>query len=847
MKKALFILFLILTISLCGCKETSNFKIVGDDTIEIGFSSEYKVYLNDEELDNNDIYWILDNTKVVSRIDNKITGVSSGLVNLKAVLKSDSSVYASKSIEVIESIVDSIDFRGAKSNIEVGEQFIVSIIAEPLDAIDSAKAVWTVDTEGVVDIDPADDSAIITGLKAGKVCITAKCSSAVQSFELIVSEPFVEIMMNNDYEVSLSSTLLLDFNIDNPYIEVLTDNIKLYDNYLYAKDSGVGKIKVSQKGNKKLEAKIFDINVVENDIESKPMTENEKSKIQSLLANMSVKEKIGQMMMVNFQYTNTGWRKTEYAFNQNENGLYYYANKDESNKVYLTQLLNNYPFGNYSFNSLTSQDVKAVSGLSLGMQNYFIHRNKIGGIIALTDSAYSYQSGAGFNTYYENLVLGTVNNFNSLNNHYKALASDLNDAGVNLYITADYTYTNNSLDMYSLVQEKQVLYSSVMNNTLRNNSISASPIFGIVKNELNQSINDVNNNLIHSAMNDGIQAITITNTKSFKSLNGLSPQEYLRNCGYNGIIIDNETHYDTSQRYYYSERDYESYVYYDSEYYVNAINSGVDVFKIDIYLEHDADRWNYRYLVKNEETFKALNALEDLVNENVISLDAINKSVERILLYKIRNGIIDGTYPMDDYQRNEKNQNMIYSITNGYNVISSEGTFKPIDKANPVVIYYGNGEINSLIGGTSYYKRGYKELVRYQINATSLDEETEDAGLNVVKENTTAILFIDGTGYTYTYEDYMYGKNGEIVKDESNNPLYTYYSATVSYKELALKLKERTSKLILVFTTSPLLGQLYEDIDAYKIYCNYQCSTSLVAVFDIFEKGNAGGVTLSKN
>ena len=67
-------------------------KIEGKDTIEIGFENEYKAYYEEEELDSDEFFWIIDNTNAVKRKGNTLVGVSEGTVNLKAVLKSDGTI-----------------------------------------------------------------------------------------------------------------------------------------------------------------------------------------------------------------------------------------------------------------------------------------------------------------------------------------------------------------------------------------------------------------------------------------------------------------------------------------------------------------------------------------------------------------------------------------------------------------------------------------------------------------------------------------------------------------------------------------------------------------------------------
>ena len=221
MRRFLYILFIILTVFLLGCnkKEDSKLEIKGKDTIEIGFSSEYSVFYDGALVDSSDLYWIIDNTEAVKRKGSTLIGIEAGEVNLKAVLKSDGSVYASKDIKVIDSIVKSISLRGQKTEAIVGEQFIVTIITDPFEAIDEVAPIWTSSDDSIVFVDPAGSTAIINPLKEGTATVSIECSSATASFTVSVSKPITEIEMYNDNEMSLGSTINLSFNIKNPVIE----------------------------------------------------------------------------------------------------------------------------------------------------------------------------------------------------------------------------------------------------------------------------------------------------------------------------------------------------------------------------------------------------------------------------------------------------------------------------------------------------------------------------------------------------------------------------------------------------------------------------------------------------
>lgn len=831
MKKIVLFFVLLSSLFMFACsKENNKMEIKGNDTIEVGFSSEYKVFYDNQVLSESEFYWIIDNTDVAARAGGTLYGLETGTVNIKAVLKEDPSIYVGKTVKIIESVVESISLRNAKSDVKVGDQFIVTILSEPSDAVYDVEAIWECDKDDIVAIDKADDSAIITALNEGTVTITVTCSSASASFTLNVAKAITEIEMYNDIEASVSSVLYLDFNIDNPVIKVLTENIELTGNYIYAKEEGVAKIKVSQKNNKKLEAKTFEINIVKETDKFEDATSEEQALIDSYLSKMSVKQKLGQMFMLDLQTYQSGWRIVQYSIEMDDKGVYYYANNDASNSDYLSSLLKNYPFGNLIIDSSISQNGSNVSNLVLGMQTSFVNNNRIGGIVHVINNNDG-SLGDGFNEYLNNLTIGTINDYNLASKYFDIYANDLAAAGVNSYSAYAYSSSGSSKDRFSNVYSKQVLYSSIYYNSFKNNGLGLSPIVSYENND--------NSLYIQSAIYEGIDSISITDNATASSVLGTSIAKKLRDSGYKGLIIDVDNHYDPENYMVYEGRwDYDFEYYYLTDYYVNAIKDGVNLFRLNIFLENSSDRRNYRNIARNEETFNFLNELENKVNDGTISINDINESVKKILLYKIRHNLIQGTYPIDEYTPNDDNQKYINSIDNGYNTIAMTGTFKAINKAKEVDVIFGDSDVTSLIGNASYISRGYKDLSRYQIGKDFFDENSEKCLYKKLSEDSQVLMFISGEYYTYMYT--------EPYTDGEGNTYDAVYYENARYKDILIEVLKHTSNVTLIFLDDPTDGDDYSEFDCLKIYLNYNGWDNFNPLFDVLEKGNASGVTINE-
>ena len=831
MRKFLCFLFIIFTLCLVGCNknETSQLEIKGKDTIEIGFSSEYSVYYEGKEVSEDDIYWIIDNTSSVKRKGSTLTGIAAGDVNLKAVLKSDGSIYTSKDIKVIDSIVKSISLRGQKDEANVGDQFIVSIITDPYEAIDEVTPIWKSSDESVVFVDSAGSTAIINALKEGSATVEIECSSATASFSITISKPITEIEMYNDNEISLGSTIPLVFNITNPIIEVISDNVELNDEYLYAKEVGVAKIKVSQKNNKNLGSQTFEINVVDKVKAAKSVTAEEQNIIDNYLNGMTLTQKLGQMFILNLDFQQSGWRRVNYSFSRDDKGLYYILNNDITSKNYTSDLINNYPFGSYQFTYNVASSDDGVSSIVLGMQNYMLSKKLPGGLIILTQSDAGYE---GFNTYLNNLTLGTINNFSTLKEYAKVIGDDLSRAGINTYISNVYTTQGVDLYKFSNLADKQSIYSSVYYNALKQENISLAPILSA--NNYEQDFE-----FIKRAINDGVNCISVQENSLSKKSNG-SITLKLRDNNYNGLIIDSSRHYDDSRYYQYESRwdvDYE--FYYDTDYYVNAINEGADLFNITIYLESPADRWNYRSEARNVETFNFLAELEEKVRNKEISIDKINETVSRILLYKLRTNLLEGTYPIDDYELSEDNKKYIESIDSGFNTIAIEGKFSAINKKESVVIFFESDEMARLLNSSSYTDRGYRNLKKYQITKNSIDLDAEDSAIKSLTSNDQVILMFANGGDSV---DYVYTATG--VDNEGNT--YEYYDyASVLKEDLIKYVLSKTDKLTIIYNGSQDQSTYTKEYNLPTIYLNYEADT-YKPLFEVLEKGNAKGVLLDQ-
>ena len=131
------------------------------------------------------------------------------------------------------------------------------------------------------------------------------------------------------------------------------------------------------------------------------------------------------------------------------------------------------------------------------MQNYFIDELKIGGII----NANIEDLGEGFNSYLNNLTIGTINDLNLTETYYQLLCEDIKSAGINTLISPVFSDNEESYNKYSNLKEKQVIYSTIFKEKFDQQNLSLSPYF-------RHSLTS-NDDSILSAINEGIEVISI--------------------------------------------------------------------------------------------------------------------------------------------------------------------------------------------------------------------------------------------------------------------------------------------------------------------------------------------------
>ena len=222
-----------------------------------------------------------------------------------------------------------------------------------------------------------------------------------------------------------------------------------------------------------------------------------------------------------------------------------------------------------------------------------------------------------------------------------------------------------------------------------------------------------------------------------------------------------------------------------------------------------------------------------------MSIDKINASVTRILLYKLRNNLLEGTYPVDDYELSEENANYIASVDSGLNTIAMEGAFKAVNKKSNVVVFFESDDIAQLLNSSAYTDRGYRNLKKYQITKDSIDTENSDSAISKISADDQVILMFSTGDATVEYRYITAGT-------DSDGNTYEYYNyASVKKADLVKYVLTKTDKVTIVYMGSQEQGIYTKDYNLMTLYLNYEADT-FKPLFEVLEKGNAKGVLLDQ-
>ena len=790
--KKLWIFILILCSLLVACQEQEIipvFEIIGEEKLEIGYSYEYSMKYEGEEIDLNDVYFIVSNNNICSVEGTTITALEYGVFTLTVAFKEDPTIITSKHIEIIPPLVTNIKIKGDKFMKE-GEQILLEAIVTPDDTFIPVE--WFSSDESIATV----DEGIITALQGGTVTITAKCSSATAKHVITIDGIIRNITVEGKDEIEVNSSVEYKFNIDDPIITTDSTNIAIMGNVVYGIEVGKAVLHIVSESNPNLQLD-YEINVVSGYNEDTGMTEDEREEITSIMESLSLEQKIGQMMVLQLVGDN--------FYVNDELGLYYTTTSNSSMPQY-TYLKNEItiPVGNILVtNNNTSSKANLYSYIE-GMQDIINDYASIGALVVTDRSGFANKINLnGYTNNVNNLLFGTANDYDLLSTYYDNVGYEMYNTGINVVVQSSYLKSSLYSENFSNNELKNIMYSKIMNTSLKNNKVNPGFYYDAFD-VTNQFEN--NEKLLHTAINDGLDFMMTYYTLNFASVKQESIPTYVRRMGYNGLVMP-------------SFKDYELIVSNNNGLTVPTIEylieQGFDLVPITLYANADGASNNVYANIAFETT------VEKVINGE-IDIQYVNAAVERILLYKMRHDLMNVTKPNNVTFKTANDK--IREAQETKKFISIQGEFNGLDVDKNIKVFSQN---------RSVYGNNYWRPTRYYFGET-FQQNKDKYGYSEVEYY---VIYDD------MYESYAYEiQEGDQVVIAIYSAIEDLYWYTFDWCKLIDLIKEKTDDIVIVNLESPLNNEAFAQYD-YPIICaNGKYDNTFKEILEVLKDGNCNGV-----
>lgn len=713
-----------------------NITIVGQNLVEIGKSIKLDVELSKET--EEEIVWQSDDETIAKVNQNGLVrGISSGTTTIKA------SVLGNTSEFVITVIPKNYTIAIIGKNVmTVGEEYNF----EYNDNIGNiSSVVWDIDNKDVASI---TSDGLLVAKNTGEVVVTVYLKGnkdIFSSFLVKVVLPAPEsIKISGENKVVQGKTINLESNVtgDNVTKEVVWTSSNprvaiVYQGIVLGVTAGTTVIKASSV----VDENIYDsIEITVEKYNPKEESKDDLEKVNKIIESMTLSQKIGQMFVVGLGGTTM----------PND----------------LSSAIENYNFGNVIYMAYNVTNPNTLSKMSDDIQNKMLKENNVPGFITIDqEGGRVIRLTNGGTHFISNMALAATNDINNGYLEGQAIGKELRNYGINCDFAPVLDVNNNpenpiiGIRSYSDNPVLVSLFGNKMIDGLQESNVmacskhfpghgntSVDSHYGLPK--ITSSYDELYQTELApfiSAIANGIDSIMTTHiifsaideifpaTLSEKVLTDLLRKE----LGFNGVIYTDgmEMGAVTSN---FGGHDKTA---------VLAVKAGVDILTYTS--------------INNPKT--AHKALMDAVKSGEISEERINESVRRILLKKLKYGLLDNCYAKNEninqlLKDNEKLNNdfAIKGLT------QVKGEFNGLDKSlstlliSPTSSYsLGDGlESNSFANYAYNYLKdnGHKNL-KYLTVDKNITSSQQSEILNIYKNYDQIVIAMSNvktSGYNDT-------------------------------------------------------------------------------------------------
>ena len=570
---------------------------------------------------NYDVIWSSSDPDIADVFeDGEIFAGEIGVVTIYATDKNDPNNKASFILTVIGRTPRTISLSG-KNKVGINQETSLKVVATPSDA--SSRVVFTSNNPYIATV---DQNGVVKGLKEGKVIITATSmedSDVISTFEIEVVLPAPEsIKVSGENEMMQGSH-------NNLSVEVLGNNVTK-EVVWTSSDPKIaivyqGIVLGVNKGNVTITAhSVLDENVKDSiEIEVKQYVAEEHNeedikRVDEIISKMTLSQKIGQMFVVGF------------------NGM---EMTDD-----LKTSIEKYNFGNVIYMGYNVTDYTRISALSDSIHEKMIKENGVPAFITIDQEGGRVARLTNGGTHFiSNMAMGATGNYENTYLEGAAMGKELRNYGINVDFAPVLDVNNNpenpiiGIRSYSDNPLLVSLYGKNMFLGLQSSNVMGCskhfPGHGNTSVDSHYGLPTITTSMDElyqtelapfvSAVANGIDSIMTTHiiftaidaeypaTLSKKVLTNLLREE----LGYTGLIITDGMEMDAVSK------NFGGY----GETAVMAVKAGADIL-------------TYTTTYNPATAHKALMAA---VSSGDITEERINESVRRILLKKLKYGILD--------------------------------------------------------------------------------------------------------------------------------------------------------------------------------------------------------------
>lgn len=730
--------------------------IKGDNVVYIGNTTKFNAIIPEEFQKFGKGTWHCENNNLASIDQNGIvTGIKEGETKI---IYEFLGKYFETSIRIEKSKPQSVKFENVESSINVGKQIKLNVVFTPVDSY--CDYYFESSDSSIAYVDENDN---VVALKEGEVTITLYLKTENPELSQITTSKTFNIIggLPEDLEIDLvdnlkvGDSLILKTNIigDGASSKLIWSTsdptvAAIYEGILVCLKAGTVTIKATS-------AVTSDVNdSIDITIEGKKKysySQEDIDKVNKIIENMTLSQKIGQMFVVGF------------------NGTSYNSE--------LENAIKNYNFGNLIYMGANVTSPNTLREMSYTIQTKmkeingvpaFISIDQEGGrVVRIKNGGTHFISNMGMaatndfnNTYLEGIAMGRELSYYGINTNF-APVCDVNNnrdnpvIGMRSYAKYSVLVSQYSQNMYEGLKEKGIM--ATVKHFPGHGNTNVDSHYGLPV--INSSLESLyNTELIPfiNAINNGVDCI-MTAHIIFSALDSENPStlsykvitEFLRNqLGYEGLVATDGMEMQAITKHYgnYAETA------------KKAVKAGVDML----------------LYTSNYNPRSAHSALVDAVNSGEISLERIEESVRRILLTKLKYGILE------DFNFNDENINDILEENAKLNASFSEqsitlyqGKYDVFDKNKKTLILsptctqdLGAGLTHN--SSANYLRNYLKNNGFTNVDYEIITERVDYSIINKIKEY-DQIIFIENSPssyddyYSYLNELVNLGKNYLVV------------------------------------------------------------------------------------